>query len=69
VFDWFANNDCAAIESSDDQGGYPNEEQLRAAFDALSYKQLELVYRPGLAAREGMPWLLTPSRAAFQQLQ
>ena len=43
VFDWFANNDCTAIESSDDQGGYPNEEQLRKAFDALGYQQLELV--------------------------
>jgi hypothetical protein len=43
VFDWFANNDCSAIESRDDQGGYPNEEQLRKAFEALSYRQLELV--------------------------
>ncbi len=43
VFDWFANNDCSAIESSDDQGGYPSEEQLRKAFDALGYQQLELV--------------------------
>ena len=43
VFDWFANNDCAAIESGDDQGGYPSEEQLRAAFDAQGYRQLELV--------------------------
>ena len=43
VFHWFANNDCAAIESSDDQGGYPKEEQLWAAFQALDYRQLELV--------------------------
>ena len=35
VYDWFVNNDCSAIESSDDQGGYPSEEQLRAAFEAL----------------------------------
>jgi hypothetical protein len=43
VYDWFAENDCDAIENSDDQGGYPTEEQLRAAFDALGYKELELV--------------------------
>jgi hypothetical protein len=43
VFDWFANNDCSAIESRDDQGGYPSEEQLRKAFEALGYQQLELV--------------------------
>jgi hypothetical protein len=43
VYDWFSNNDCSAIESSDDQGGYPSEEQLRAAFDALGYDQAQLV--------------------------
>jgi len=43
VYDWFSSNDCSAIESSDDRGGYPTEEQLRAAFEALRYKQLELV--------------------------
>lgn len=43
VYDWFATNDCAAIESSDDQGGYPTEVQLREAFEALKYRQLELV--------------------------
>ena len=43
VYDWFSNNDCSAIESSDDHGGYPNEDQLRAAFEALQYPQIELV--------------------------
>jgi hypothetical protein len=43
VYNWFANNDSTAIESSDDQGGYPTEEQLREAFEALKYRQLELV--------------------------
>jgi hypothetical protein len=43
VYDWFANNDCSAIESSDDQGGYPNEDQLRLAFQALGYDQAQLV--------------------------
>src|SRR5262249_8947818 len=28
VFDWFTENDSAAIENSDDQGGWPTEEQL-----------------------------------------
>ena len=43
VYHWFAEHDCDAIESSDDRGGYPSEEQLRAAFEALGYSQLELV--------------------------
>jgi len=42
VYDWFSNNDCSAIESSD-RGGYPNEDQLRAAFEALNFPQIELV--------------------------
>lgn len=41
VYGWFSDNDCSAIESSDDQGGYPDESQLRAAFDALGYQQME----------------------------
>ena len=43
VYDWFSENDCAAIESSDDRGGYPSEDQLRAAFDALGYQQTATV--------------------------
>jgi len=43
VYHWFADNDCSAIESADDQGGYPDEEQLRAAFDALGYQQTATV--------------------------
>ena len=39
VYHWFADNDCSAIENADDQGGYPDEDQLRAAFDALGYRQ------------------------------
>jgi hypothetical protein len=42
VYGWFSEQDCSAIENCDDQGGYPTEEQLRAAFEALDYKQLEL---------------------------
>ena len=43
VYGWFSENDCSAIESSDDQGGYPNEDQLRVAFQALGYEQAQLV--------------------------
>ncbi len=37
VFSWFWENDQSAVENHDDRGGYPNEDQLRAAFDALGY--------------------------------
>ena len=43
VYNWFSEHACSAIESSDDQGGYPNEDQLRAAFEALKFPQNELV--------------------------
>ncbi len=43
VYSWFADNDNTAIENCDDRGGYPTEDQLRRAFEALSYKQMELV--------------------------
>jgi len=39
VKDWFSNNNCGAIENVDDQGGYPDEDELRQAFDALEYQQ------------------------------
>jgi len=42
VYDWFSNNNDSAIENRDDRGGYPSEEQLRAAFEAL-FPQIELV--------------------------
>jgi len=43
VYDWFSDTDCAAIENSDDQGGYPTEDQLKRAFEALWFPQIELV--------------------------
>ena len=43
VYDWLSDKDCGAIENSYDQGGYPSEESLRAALDALGYKQDEAV--------------------------
>lgn len=39
VCDWLSENDSAAVESRDDQGGYPTENQLQNAFDALGYQQ------------------------------
>ena len=42
VYGWLSDNRCGEIESSDDQGGYPSEESLRAAFDALGFPQMEL---------------------------
>ncbi len=43
VYRWLSDNDCAAIENRDDQGGYPSQDQLRAAFDALGYGQTATV--------------------------
>ena len=28
VYDWLAENDCPAIENTDDRGGFPSEDQL-----------------------------------------
>ncbi len=41
VFSWFWDHRQSAVEYRDDQGGYPSEDDLRAAFDALGYKQVE----------------------------
>jgi len=38
VYGWLADNDPSAVENTDDQGGYPSEEELRAAFDAIGYQ-------------------------------
>ena len=43
VFSWLWDNNDSAVENVDDRGGYPDEGQLRAAFDALGYQQLEAV--------------------------
>ena len=39
VFDWFWDHDQRAVENSDDQGGYPDEQELEAAFNALGYER------------------------------
>jgi hypothetical protein len=38
VYHWFSEHDPAAVENTDDQGGYPDEEQLRVAFEAMKYR-------------------------------
>ena len=42
VYGWLSDNDCGEIENRDDQGGYPSEESLRTAFDALGFQPAEL---------------------------
>jgi hypothetical protein len=37
VYSWLSDNRQGAVENRDDVGGYPEEDDLRAAFDALRY--------------------------------
>jgi hypothetical protein len=37
VYSWLSDHNDRALENRDDQGGYPDEEELRAAFTALGY--------------------------------
>ena len=41
VFSWFWDDRQSAVENRDDRGGYPEEGDLRAAFDALGYERVE----------------------------
>jgi hypothetical protein len=41
VYSWLSDNRQSAIENRDDDGGYPEEDDLRTAFDALGYVQIE----------------------------
>jgi len=43
VYSWLSDHRCHAIENVDDQGGYPDEADLKAAFEALDFPQLEAV--------------------------
>lgn len=43
VYSWLSDHDEGEVENADDQGGYPSEESLRAAFDALGFQQTECV--------------------------
>lgn len=37
VYSWLSDHRPGSVENRDDQGGYPEEDELRAAFDALGY--------------------------------
>ncbi len=39
VYSWLSDNRQSAVENRDDQGGYPEQDDLRAAFDALGYER------------------------------
>ena len=41
VYSWLWDHRQRAVENRDDQGGYPEEDDLRAAFEALGYERLE----------------------------
>lgn len=41
VYSWLSDHCSGSIEGKDDQGGYPEEDALRAAFDALGYEKIE----------------------------
>jgi hypothetical protein len=41
VFSWFDEHRQRAVENRDDQGGYPEENDLRDAFEALGYERGE----------------------------
>lgn len=41
VYSWLSDNNSSEVESRDDAGGYPSEESLRAAFEALGFKEQE----------------------------
>lgn len=38
VYSWLSDNNPSEIENRDDQGGWPSEESLRVAFDALGFE-------------------------------
>jgi hypothetical protein len=40
VYSWLSDNDQSAIENTDDQGGWPTEEQLAEAFTALGFPRI-----------------------------
>ena len=40
VYGWLSDNNCGAIENRDDQGGYPDEDELKEAFDALGFQRV-----------------------------
>jgi hypothetical protein len=41
VYSWLSDHRSGSVENTDDQGGYPEQDDLREAFDALGYIQHE----------------------------
>ena len=41
VYSWLSDHRQRAVENRDDQGGYPEEQDLRDAFAALGYEHIE----------------------------
>ena len=41
MFDWFWNHNDRAVENTDDQGGYPNDDQVAECVQALWPQALE----------------------------
>ena len=41
VYSWLSDHRCSALENTSDQGGWPDEDDLVAAFEALGYEAVE----------------------------
>lgn len=41
VYTWLSDHECGEIENRDDQGGYPSQDGLRRAFDALGFTRID----------------------------
>lgn len=41
AYEWLSNHSPKAVENRDDQGGYPEEDELAAAFAALEYRRVD----------------------------
>jgi hypothetical protein len=41
VYSWLSDHRCSALENTSDEGGWPDEGDLEAAFDALGYQRSE----------------------------
>lgn len=37
VYSWLSDNDSSEVENTDDQGGYPDQDALQSAFEALGF--------------------------------
>jgi hypothetical protein len=41
VYDWLSEHRSGELENVDDRGGYPSEEAMREAFEALDFEPVE----------------------------